>query len=355
MHVAGVARHDVQCNEVRGGAGMTFDDGEGVSTWRCWPLGRELLQFDADVLGLARTAEFLSLRFTDGSPPHTIYLFSPSSSALQAICIPRSRTASAAALLFHRALTALTLRFHFQLVLCWSPVDDVLERQNTARTLALGASRLDPPDTADHHLRTASFQKKQARSAAFSRWATEWYRKRMNESFILSTTGFNTASHAYRYAIISPPDGANHPLWRMATDCKRDAKGRKLLTQPLYSRRTTSTAFQLATDHAFTGTYSQRFRPSDPAESRWCPCGRVVARSPTHLILHCPRHVQHRRNVGITGRYNPPALITLFSTTGGAKRLLQYLAVSGAAMRPEIGIASPPGTLPEPDVPPEPD
>lgn len=43
----------------------------------------------------------------------------------------------------------------------------------------------------------------------------------------------------------------------------KDAKGRKL-KRPLYSRRTTSTALQLAVDHAFTGSYASRFRPADP-------------------------------------------------------------------------------------------
>jgi hypothetical protein len=44
---------------------------------------------------------------------------------------------------------------------------------------------------------------------------------------------------------------------------EKDDRGKKT-KRPLYSRRTTSTAFQLAVDHAFTGSYAKRFRPADP-------------------------------------------------------------------------------------------
>ena len=56
-----------------------------------WPLGQELLQFDADAFALARAAEALAMYYTDTvPPPTTIYICSPSSSALIAVRIPRS-------------------------------------------------------------------------------------------------------------------------------------------------------------------------------------------------------------------------------------------------------------------------
>ena len=149
------------------------------------------------------------------------------------------------------------------------------------------------------------------------------------------------------------PDGNNHPLWTHATDCARDNRGHKITSQPLYTRRTTSAALQLACDHAFTGSYSKRFRQADPPESHSCPCGYGL-RNPKHLILHCPRHTRHHINTGIAGRYNPLTLTQLFSTKRGVAYLLDFLKSSKIATQPECSPEPPVQLHPEPDVPPEP-
>ncbi|KAH9168085.1 hypothetical protein EDB89DRAFT_1638643 [Lactarius sanguifluus] len=59
-----------------------------------------------------------------------------------------------------------------------------------------------------------------------------------------------------------PRPDKHHPLWPEATDTKRDHNGKKTKT-PKYPRRNSSVVMQLATDHAFTGSYVQRFRPND--------------------------------------------------------------------------------------------
>ena len=56
---------------------------------------------------------------------------------------------------------------------------------------------------------------------------------------------------AYTHAITQPPSEKHHPLWKAAVDMEKDEFGRKT-KRPLYRRRTTSTALQLAVDHAFT-------------------------------------------------------------------------------------------------------
>lgn len=43
------------------------------------------------------------------------------------------------------------------------------------------------------------------------------------------------------------------------------------------------TLLQIATDHAFTGTYVQHFRMNDPPEAIECPCGAHI-RSAEHII-----------------------------------------------------------------------
>ena len=133
---------------------------------------------------------------------------------------------------------------------------------------------------------------------------------------------------------MEPPDGRNHPLWTRATDCARDGNGQKIPSQPLYTRRTTSTALQLACDHAFTRSYSKRFRRANPPEYHSCPCGFGL-RNPKHLILHCPRHTRHHINAGIAGRYNPLTLTQLFSTKRGVVYLLDFIKMSSIATQPE--------------------
>ncbi|KAH9019214.1 hypothetical protein EDB85DRAFT_2197842 [Lactarius pseudohatsudake] len=158
---------------------------------------------------------------------------------------------------------------------------------------------------------------------------------------------------AHTHVLLRPPDGNNHPLWSAATDCERDDKNRRILSRPLYKRRTTSTALQLAVDHAFTGSYAKRFRPDDPPSSITCPCGWGL-RDPPHLILSCPRFFQHRINSAVSGQYFPLTYTQLFTTSKGTKRLMDYLSTSRAGSQLEQG-PLPENAVPPIDVPPEPD
>ncbi|KAI9443597.1 hypothetical protein H4582DRAFT_1926001, partial [Lactarius indigo] len=108
---------------------------------------------------------------------------------------------------------------------------------------------------------------------------------------------------------------------------------------------------QVATDHAFTGTYVVRFRTNDPPENISCPCGAPL-RSPEHLIHRCPRFLTSRISAGVLSAAYAPIhpvypYTALFSTLEGASRLLSFLQLSRAASRPESG-------PPPPEVPPEP-
>ena len=111
-----------------GGAAATFINGEGERPVRSWSLGRGLLQFDVDAFALARMAQALALYYTEEvAPPQTLYICSPSTSALMAVSNPKLQSAAAASQMFHQALTTLTLR-HPELtyILVWTPLDDEL-------------------------------------------------------------------------------------------------------------------------------------------------------------------------------------------------------------------------------------
>ncbi|KAH9158770.1 hypothetical protein EDB89DRAFT_1867547 [Lactarius sanguifluus] len=131
---------------------------------------------------------------------------------------------------------------------------------------------------------------------------------------------------------------------------ERDANGKKTKT-PKFTLRTTSTALQVATDHAFTGTYARRFRPADPPSSHGCPCGEPT-RLAEHILLHCPWFVQPRISYAILSTaWNPIHPLMhyprFFTTRGGAEKMCKFLQFTRALSKPESG--------PLPDVPPEPD
>ncbi|KAH9015664.1 hypothetical protein EDB85DRAFT_1875630 [Lactarius pseudohatsudake] len=108
---------------------------------------------------------------------------------------------------------------------------------------------------------------------------------------------------------------------------------------------------QVATDHAFTGTYVQRFRKNDPPENIACPCGHPI-RDADHVIRHCPRFTQPRLSTAILSAALSPInpiypFHLLLSEREGIGRLLKFLGLTQALSKPESG--------PPPPVPPEPD
>ena len=265
--------------------------------------------------------------------PTDIYIFSPSSSALQAIINPRSMSAHDASLSFHQSLTTLTTNQpHARYFLVWTPVDDSLEGQRVARMVAKESCLYTPPDGL-HKVQSAAFQKTRARERAYHQWELEWHFARAQNSLQINATGLPLDGHAFTHAIREPPSGGNHPLWTAAVEVEKDDMGRKT-RKPKYTRRVTSTALQLAVDHAFTGSYAKRFRKADPPETLTCPCGHLL-RDPTHLTLTCPHFAQTRRDLGITSHYRSLRFHHFFSHPKKAHLLLRLIADTSLATRPE--------------------
>ena len=138
----------------------------------------------------------------------------------------------------------------------------------------------------------------------------------------------------YQHAIATPPAETHHPLWREATKTQLDVFGRKT-KRPIYRRHTTSTALQLAVDHAFTGSYAARFRPSDPPETLLCPCGSRT-RDPSHIVLDCPLFHETRALTKIVTPSHSLTLRQLLTDSKFVPRLLQFLDITRAAARPPV-------------------
>jgi hypothetical protein len=335
---------------VVGGAAATYSRGGADITSHDWVIGSDLTQFDADAYVLARAAEVMAQSYTaEVAPPDHTYFMCSNSPAAQVVLNPRSIKAHSFALRFHRALTYFFSNHKGLITLCWAPKDDALEGDWLARSLASQACRWDHADLPDgmDRILSAAFQKDCARRKAFHQWELEYKAARTCNILHIESTGAPLDGAAYQYAISQPPSEVNHPLWSAAVALEKDERGQKT-RRPLFTWRTTSTALQLAVDHAFTGSYARRFRPTDPPESLRCPCGFHI-RNPDHIIQHCRFFYLHCLSNHIISRGLILSLKTLFShSVQHSHRLLSFIQQSRAAMHPpemEVGGRLPP----EPD------
>jgi hypothetical protein len=125
---------------------------------------------------------------------------------------------------------------------------------------------------------------------------------------------------------------------------EKDVQGKKT-KRLLYSQHTTSTAFQLAVDHTFTGSYAQWFCPADPPKTLTCPCGAPL-RTPQHITWECPLFYQSCVNHTIHTYRCTIAYSALYNSH--PHKLLSFLQDSCAVSRPP-DFGPPVEVAPEPD------
>ena len=293
---------------------------------------RYTTQFDVNAFALAKAVEVLASTYSEGvTPPQVIYFFSTDNSALQAIRNPRSVKAHAHCIRFHKALTTFFLLHRdVRLILAWSPKNDLLQGDLLACTLAAEASQEFPPEGMDS-VQSAAYQKGRAKIRAFQQWERQFQHNRMQEEFRTKWLGVVKAPprFCYQHAISDPPSINHHPLWKEATSLTKKVAGQR--RKPKYTRRTTSTALQLAVDHAFTGSYARRFRPADPLETHLCVCSPAL-RDPLHLLTKCPLFHQQRVQAVIITDHHMLSLKQLFQTHPDC--LLMFLQAPGIAWLP---------------------
>ena len=272
-----------------------------------WAVGKGVLQFDVNVEALAKAGDLLNVWFpAERSPPLIIYIFSSNTLALRVIANPRTKSHQDAAIRFHKALTLFTLSHrHVWVVLTWSPKNDDLLFNLRARTLVAEAA-LSLPSTGLRLINSAAHQKSLAHTKAFWAWDNQYQQTLCLEQF--NTNNGIPRHFAYTHTLVDGPSVHNHPLWREATKSTKHM-GRK---KPIYQRHQTSTAFQLAVNHAFTGSYAKHFRPSDPPESHSCECEHPM-HDPDHFIHHCPLLSQQRRDTHIQTNFDTFSLRDVFN------------------------------------------
>ena len=293
-------------------------------------VGLEVTQFDMGVCALAMAGESLAERYREGTaPPPVIYIFGVDNSALQAICNLRSLKAHSYCVRFHKALTTFFLLHRdMRLILAWSPKNEDLYPDHRATELATEAAMEFPLSGMDS-VQSAAYQKDQAQRRAFTQWEEEYHTNHMLETAKTIWLGVDVCPpcFAYSHALITAPSINHHPLWRECTTRVPFTPGSKKKVFK-YRRCTTATALQLAVDHAFTGSYTKRFRPSDPPESLTCKC-RAILRDPNHILRHCPIFHTQRVNAAIHASFRTLSLRQLFNDY--PDRLMVFLQAPGIA------------------------
>jgi hypothetical protein len=139
------------------------------------------------------------------------------------------------------------------------------------------------------------------------------------------------------HTITRPPDSQrHHPLW-MASLHREKGPDWKCSPHPHFTRHTTSTALQVAVDHAFTGTYINRMRPNNPPEAHHCPCSASM-RSPEHITLQCRQFDWDQLAAHISDQLRPlPFRHLVGPLKKDALCLLMFIQDSGAFTRPKSG------------------
>ena len=115
---------------------------------------------------------------------------------------------------------------------------------------------------------------------------------------------------------------------------------------PLATRRLLCTCMQLLFDHAFTASYSDRFRPS-AGDNTDCPCGRsYITRDGMslpfrntlhHGLFHC-----HDRDDARDAHLPFTSLDAIFTSARGGAALCKYIHASQAFLRPPPPRPDPP-------------
>jgi hypothetical protein len=195
---------------------------------------------------------------------------------------------------------------HVNIQLLWLPRSIPFVGFKRAKQLALEAIRTaDPNPEEEPH--TIKHQKQKTKQAAIASWAKRWHES-------------PRTSLAYRTALTRPPDGRTHPIFKPDANAVKSA------------RKYCCTLYRLATGHAFTGEYTQRFYSHHTPEQIACPCGEPV-QTVEHLLLVCPTYTAARHK-HLTANGRPRNLSQLFDHPKRVAALLRFLEETRAGLKP---------------------
>ncbi|KAI0290843.1 hypothetical protein B0F90DRAFT_1824687 [Multifurca ochricompacta] len=275
-------------NRLVGAAAAVLMDDTGETT-NHWVRGTGGVKSEVDLFSLSRTIQWLQSFFHGRPLAPRLVITCSSSLALAGLrtCDPCRFTGDFISC--HRALAQL---------LADHPVEKCLKPSNG--TSADCTRRLHPLRDIDDPPSPLQWRAL-SQLCAYDNWRNEWLRSRADEVTTL------LAHKAYSISIRGPPTGGNHPLWTAATVKRKDNP---------FTRHTVSTAFQLATGHAFIAD--------------------VTPATFNHIALDCPLHAQARTecDMDCSSLFDELTWVEIFNNQARVTQLLEFIQKSKAFFKP---------------------
>ena len=149
-------------------------------------------------------------------------------------------------------------------------------------------------------------------------------------------------SHAYRTALLEPPNGKHHPTFQPTREKPQlNMNANNQPTHPdqeeqakaKFSRLTHSTLYRFITGHAFTGEYTQRFYPRHTPDQVACLCGSPVE-TVEHVLMHCPLYTDARCKY-LFANGHPRLFHQIFNHPERVRDVLCFLEETGTCAKPQ--------------------
>ena len=283
-----------------------------LAGWRdnMWNLGPGQHATDCEITAIASVAAALTRMPNLLSRIQLCRIFTDCDPALAMLRSPTHSPGLSSAL---RALAnfkdALRQLPHLLISLEWLPGHEGIAGNDAADASAVAAAHL-PLDETNYGLTVPSLRylKECHTVAARKAWIQEW------RDYLVTRPGLKDT-------IPSLPSTKPHPLLTMGLP-----------------RSLTSVALQLASGHALTGEYAERFRLH--RFPRACRCGangRHLVQTRSHLLLHCRQTLPARYKVWFTSLQNPPTELKDWFMSDGVYYLAELLKEAPPAMLPLFG------------------
>ena len=208
----------------------------------------------------------------------------------------------------------LTHHLNTNIVFLWLPRKITFIGFKRAKQQALEAIRIaNLAKIIEPH--TINNQKEATKEAAIAAWGNRWNK-------------LPHTSKAYQTALTSPPDGKPHPTFHVTREQDTPERG----TTAKFSCLTHSTLYRFITGHAFTGEYTQRFKPQHTPDQIACHCGEAL-QTVEHVLFACPQYTAaHRRHLTASGR--PRSFPQLLKNPKRVQSLLRFLEETRVCSKP---------------------
>ena len=247
-----------------------------------------------------------SLNDLDTQQPNFITIMLPSGAAINRALDASLHDDQNISIAIMKSLSViLTHHPNTNIVFLWLPRKITFIGFKRVKQLALEAIRIaNLAEIIKPH--TINNQKEVTKEVAIAVWGDRWNK-------------LPHTSKAYQIALTSPPDGKSHPTFHITQEQDTLERG----TTAKFSCLTHSTLYCFIIGHAFTGEYTQHFKPQHTPDQIACHCGKAL-QTIEHVLFTCPQYTTTcYRHLTASGR--PRSFPQLLENPKRVQSLLWFL------------------------------